>query len=405
MNERSPSRRWVYATAVLCLALAGAAVLLLTGGHAGRNGKTGKTASYRRNLMAGGLSTYHGPAAAVPEFYVVIAYTGTPGQSGTNRAEVRRTGSGAVTAALPPLPVGWYLGAGVSASTSNREFFVKAATTARCSAGSVTRFYRFFITGTGQISGFGPVGPEIRGLVGQFSASPDGSRMAFTTQACGIGPGGANAQQPAIEVMALSTGDIVTWRNTVTTATPGRVAGQPGPLSWTADGAVLAVDYHWRQSDGPQYFGVLGLDAKGSGGSLQAHSRVLLSQGGDCGTCVYKALIDPAGTALTAVAMQQLPASKQADEYREWVISIPLVTSRTGSSILFTATRSECGADPVLYGGGSAGNWILESGVQLGWVGQGHLISLSPGTGLLLRTSDGGCSLLQSGPLVAGIAW
>jgi hypothetical protein len=398
----------VYAP-IACLGLAGISALLIVAFHAGHGGAPrlggGSRVAGRdvQDAAHGGSPIYNGATAGNPGFYVVIAYAGTPRGRGAYLAEVRRAGSGAVTAILPPLPSGWHLGAGVSASTDPREFFVRA-TTAGCSAASASSFFRFGVNGAGQISGFGPVGPQVHAFVSQFSVSPNASRIAFTTGDCGVGPNGANAQQAAVHVMTLSSGRVVTWWNDPASGAPVGAVAAAGPMSWTQNGRMLAVEYQWIQGDPPYYLRVLGINADSPGGPIQAHARVLLSQGANCGTCVYQALIDPSGTALTVTAMRQLSKGKPFAEYQQSVLTMALTAHRS-ASVLFTSTRSGCGVAPILYAAGSDQSWILQSGVQLGTISGGRLVPLPPGTGWQLHLGRNGCSLVRSGPLVTGIAW
>ena len=93
--------------------------------------------------------------------------------------------------------------------------------------------------------------------------------------------------------MNLTSGAVRSWHNTVSAATPARVTTQIGAMSWTADGRTLVADYLWQLPEGSPDLAVLGLDATSSGGSLQAHSHLLFSQGARCTVCVYTALTSP----------------------------------------------------------------------------------------------------------------
>jgi len=65
-------------------------------------------------------------------------------------------------------------------------------------------------------------------------------------------------------------------------------------LSW-ADSRTLIVTYVWAAANGgyPYDRGVLALDTSSAGGSLQAHSRLLTSDG-HCTDCLLEALAGPA---------------------------------------------------------------------------------------------------------------
>jgi len=131
---------------------------------------------------------------APPPFYVTVAMVtrggnGALGGNGAFTAEVRRTSDGAATATLPSLPAGWHLTPGVSAA-GDRTFFVAAVTVIPCTAPTRTRFYRLALTDAGGIGSFGPVGSAVSGVVSEFSAAPDGSRVAFTGASCAARRGG-----------------------------------------------------------------------------------------------------------------------------------------------------------------------------------------------------------------------
>ena len=118
---------------------------------------------------------------------------------------------------------------------------------------------------------------------------------------------------------------------------------------------------------------VLGLDTSGSGGSVQAHSRVLFSQGASCSMCVDEVLAGPDGSSLTAVALQ--PTAP----YRQWVLRISTATGRP-VSVLYTSLREpQQGIEdfPALFADGTGRYLALFSKPQTGWISHGTIVPLS----------------------------
>jgi hypothetical protein len=170
----------------------------------------------------------------------------------------------------------------------------------------------------------------------------------------------------------------------VSAATPARVTTQIGALSWTADGRTLVADYLWKLPEGSLDLAVLGLDATSSGGSLQAHSHLLFSQGARCTVCVYTALTSSDGSTLTAVAASSvppLPSRPGMPRYRLWVLQLSLATGQP-SGILYRSAASngaynDGGLVPVLSADGQAQHWLLwNDPEQFGWISGGKLVPL-----------------------------
>jgi len=169
----------------------------------------------------------------------------------------------------------------------------------------------------------------------------------------------------------------------VSAATPARVTTQIGAMSWTANGRTLVADYLWQPVEGSADLSVLGLDTTSSGGSLQAHSHLLFSQGDRCTVCLFTALISSDGSTLTAVALSPVPPSQshgsQASLYRESVLQLSLVTGQP-SGILYSSAPfagGYTGLVPVLSGDEQAQQWFLvEDPDQFGWVSGGKLVTL-----------------------------
>ena len=333
-----------------------------------------------------GVPSDPGTRTPPPTFYVTIVTMGlTRDGSELQTAQVRRTSDGQVTGTVPALPAGWTLGRSVSVTADDRTFTVAAATTTGCpsSTPTQTRFYQFNVTSTGHVTGLRAVGKTVTGeAVSEFAASPDGTKVAYAEQGC---PASASAALYAgvIHVMNLTSGAVRSWHNTVSAATPARVTTQIGALSWTANGRTLVADYQWKLAEGPADLAVLGLDATSSGGSLQAHSHLLFSQGDHCTVCVYTALTSADGSSLTAVAASSAPPQNHRTGvpwYRLWVLQLSLVTGQP-SGILYRSAASvgsyDVGLVPVLSADGQAQHWFLVlDPEQFGWISGGKLVPL-----------------------------
>lgn len=337
-----------------------------------------------------------------PAFYVSIV------SMGLNRAgnelltvQVRRTSDGQVTGTVPlsALPAGFSLEHGISVTADDRTFIVAAATTTACpsSTPTTTRFYRFDVTSTGRVTGLQPMGRLVTGdYVSEFAVSPDGTQVAYAEQGC---PTGASAMVDAgvIQIMNLASGAIRSWHNTASAATPARVTSEIGALSWTGNGRTLVASYEWKVTQAPADLAVLGLDATSSGGSLQAHSRVLFSQGDHCTVCVYTAVTSADGSTLTAVAGTSAPPQKSQPGtpwHRLYVLRLSLPTGLP-SGILYQSAPSLGPADdgglvPVLSADGQTQHWILVNDPSdFGWITGGQLVPLP----------------IKAGAGLVGIAW
>jgi hypothetical protein len=318
-----------------------------------------------------------------PPFYVTIVSMGPSRE----KAQVRRTSDGQVTGTVPALPAGWILGRSVSVTADDRTFTVAAATIAYCSPSTPaqTRFYQFSVTSTGLVTGLRAVGKPVAGeAVSEFVASPDGSKVAYAEQGCAAPASAASAASYAgvIHVMDLTSGAVRSWHNTVSAATPARVTTQIGAMSWTADGRTVVADYLWEPEEGSPDLAVLGLDVTSSGGSLQAHSHLLFSQGASCTVCVYTALISSDGSTLTAVAetpVPPLPSHPGQPWHRLLVLQLSLATGQP-SGILYRSAPSVGsyeGLMPVLSTDGQAQHWLLwNDPEQFGWISGGKLVPL-----------------------------
>jgi hypothetical protein len=326
-------------------------------------------------------------ARTPPPFYVSIVTTGLS-RDGRQlvTAQVRRTSDGQVTGTVPALPLGWTLGRSVSVTADDRTFTIAAGTTTFCPSSTATRtgFYQFSVTSTGHVTGLRAVGKTVTGeAVSEFAASPDGTEVAYAQQGCAA-PASAASYAGVIHVMNVTSGAVRSWHNTVSAASPARVTNQIGALSWTADGRTLVADYEWKLTEAPADLAVLGLDATSSGGSLQAHSHLLFSQGDHCAVCVYSALASSDGSALTAVAASSAPPPQGHHSggpwYRLWVLRLSLVTGRP-SGILYRSAAQDGtyndGLVPALSADGQKQHWfVVQDPEQFGWISGGKLVPL-----------------------------
>jgi hypothetical protein len=334
-----------------------------------------------------GVPSDPGTRTPPPPFYVTIVGMGLS-RDGRElmAAQVRRTSDGHVTATLPALPAGWILGRSVSVTSDDRTFTIAASTITVCqsSTATQTRFYQFTVTSTGHVIGLRAVGkPVVGDMVSEFAASPDGTKVAYAQQDCAA-PASAASYAGVIHVMNLASGAVRSWHNTVSAATPARVTTQIGALSWTASGRTLVADYQWKLTDAPGGLAVLGLDTTSSGGSLQAHSHLLFSQGDHCTVCVFTALTSSDGSTLTAAAAGSVPPQSshpRTPRHRLYVLQLSLATGQP-SGILYRSAASigpanEGGLVPVLSADGQGQHWFLiNNPEQFGWISGGKLVPL-----------------------------
>ena len=351
------ARAWLIPlTAAACIVAVTAASVFLTTNLA-------RTGNHTRSFPTAG------PGTALPRFYVTTDVAARQIQ-----LQVRRTSDGAVTSVVP-LPVGWSLTGGISATANDRTFFAAAFSAKRCSAAHETRFFRFVVNNQGRAGRLTLAGRPVTGIVGPIAASPDGSRIAFNAGNAsfagpGKGCGGQTAGGAAVRVIDLATGKIRTWQTPEMPPAPAGTSVTPGAVSWMADGRTLAVSYVWPAStSGPQLsVAVAALDTTSGGGSLQAHSRVLWSQPQKCVFCVEEALISPDGKSLTATANQQT-----AHGYRDALLRITLPSGRY--RVLYKSPAAT-NSPPTITQDGSGQHVIFVSGSQVGWISTGKLVSL-----------------------------
>jgi hypothetical protein len=334
-----------------------------------------------------GVPSAPGTRTPPPPFYVTIVSMGLS-RDGRElmKAQVRRTSDGKLTGTVPALPAGWILGRSISVTADDRTFTVAAETPTVCpsSTATQTRFYQFNVTSTGRVTGLRAVGKPVTGEpVSEFAASPDGTKVAYAEQGCAA-PISAALNSGVIHVMNLTSGAVRSWHNTVSAAAPARVTTQIGAMSWTANGRTLVADYLWKLPEGSLDLAVLGLDTTSSGGSLQAHSHLLFSQGARCTVCVYTAVISSGGSTLIAAAATSAPPSQShpgIPRYRLSVLQLSLAAGQP-SGILYRSAASDGsyndgGLVPVLSADGQAQHWLLWNDPEhFGWISGGKLVPL-----------------------------
>jgi hypothetical protein len=380
------ARAWLIPlAAAACVVAVIAASLLITAKFA-RTSSSASQPEYPAASTCEPLPAAAPGTAALPRFYVTTNVAAHQIQ-----LQVRRTSDCAITAVVP-LPAGWLLTGGISATADDRTFFAPAFSAKTCpdQPGAIalphatqTRFFRFAVNDQGRAGRLTMVGPPVSGIVGSVAVSPDGSRIAFNAADGNfVGPGGVcgggQAEGAAISVVDLTSGKIRTWQTPEMPPAPAGTSVTPGAVSWLADGRTLAVSYVWPTSQtGPQLsMAVAALDTDSDGGSLQAHSHVLWSQPKKCVFCVQEAMISPGGKSLTAIATQQT-----AQGGRNVLVQISLPSGRY--RVLFEAPAGQNSTSATFTQDGSGQHVIVVSGSQAGWIRAGKLLSLqAPGSAL-----------------------
>lgn len=174
------------------------------------------------------------------------------------------------------------------------------------------RFLEFSVTGTGTPTGPPQAGVRATGMIGSLTASPDGTRLAYTT-VCSTpaNPGPVWV----LHVMDLASGAVSSWTSAAAAAgTADMAEAGDDALAWTADGRSLSFAYQWMPSQAYfQDMAVVVVNTDSGSGTLQAYSRLVWHQDSHCapGPCVFDAWISPDGTGLTAEALRGVNAQRR----------------------------------------------------------------------------------------------
>ncbi len=328
--------------------------------------------AHSRRLPAGTVPLSAAPrfaGAAVPAYYVALE----PGplSAASTRAVVRATATGAALATMrPPRP--YYEFTAVTAAADDRTFVLAA----QQETSPPTQVH-----GKGRQGGTAParlfllrLDPAHRtarltalpisagnGSLSGVALSPDGSRLAVAV-GLGLGP----PQEQGIRVITLRTGLVRTWtwrapRNNYL----GYLVLGANPLSWTADGRMLAFEViiSLPQRGAHPELAVRLLDTTAPGRSLQSSRVVARFSSANTGD----AMITPDGTRIVVPSVTH--TSRAFTEY----------STATGQRVAILGRRpylhANDGGWPVIY-------WASPSG--------GTLIVYDAGPGSKLLTRNGG---------------
>jgi hypothetical protein len=269
---------------------------------------------------------------SVPPYYVAIA--GQP--DSPEHAVIQASATGAVLATVkPPRPYGSFTL--VSGAADDRTFILAAQrwwpTTSGTGAPAAQNrdnttavvFFRLRFdprTGTTQLTRLSRVaGPQAEQLAG-IGVSPDGSRLALALHTA------------EIKVVTLATGSSRRWVWPGTTPSGGTWVGnaKPGgqPLSWTADGRILAFQF-WTQSGGITQVRLL--DTASPGGSLRATRAAVsfVGHGRPKTGPIGNSIITPDGTKIVTVASRTRGGRSGVMEFSVRT-GQPVVPSPTGNT-------------------------------------------------------------------------
>ena len=219
-----------------------------------------------------------GGLAALPHYYVALAYTGSEQccelgkpYSPVTQAVVRVTTTGQAVATIkPPHPYGTFVA--VSAAADDRTFVLAAQPRERLTLSGhlpVTKFFLLQISpgrhdpaSRARLTPL-PI-PVVPSGLSDFAVSPDGTRLAVVL-------GGVPGEGPDLDVVNLATGASRTW-SALSGIGNGKAYNQES-LSWGADNRTLAFLYAGGPGRGAG--GVRLLDTARPGGELLASSRLV----------------------------------------------------------------------------------------------------------------------------------
>ena len=325
-GRRNDRRRWLQAMTPLAAAAAVAAVVIAS-----------LTLTRGVHTSSGGAQSPARPVAlhGAPRYYAALANTASPSQ-----AVIGDTATGAVIATVkPPKPYGTF--DFVSGAADDRTFVLAAqrwwpitsgprglAAQNRDNAASVVYFRLRFdpATGAARLTRLYRLPLLESTEVAGIGLSPDGTRLALALRSLTVGrsrpgsngpgsPGEPGGHGPGIQVWTLATGASRGWV-WPGASWVGNVKPLGQPLSWTADGRMLAFQ-GWHGNDAQ----VRLLDTAAPGTDLR--SGRLIARFSDSGPLALggtNSLITPDGNALVAATAryQQHPVRSelQISEFR-----------------------------------------------------------------------------------------
>jgi hypothetical protein len=386
-RARWNQRRWLRAMVPLAAAAAVAAVVIAS-------------LTLTRGMPAplGSAQSPAGPVAlhGIPRYYLALTSTAPPSQ-----AVIRDTATGKiVTIVKPPRPYGTF--DFVSGAADDRTFVLAAQRWWPIASGtrgvtaqqrndttSVVYFRLRFDPATGQarltqLQRLPLLGStEMAGI----GLSPDGTRLALILRSLTVGrtrpgrngpgsPGEPGGHGPGIQVYTLATGASRGWVWPGTAGTwVGNAKPDGQPLSWTADGRILAFQL-WTESGGVTQVRLL--DTTAPGDSLRAGRAAVSFVGhGQVKTGpIGNSIITPDGTKIVTVASRTRGGRSGVMEF----------SVRTGQPVIPPPAGSITSLGPwdVLWSDSSGRTLIVEaqsgpSGAPLAGVLRGGRFTPLPG--------------------------
>jgi hypothetical protein len=302
------------------------------------------------------------PRTTEPRYY----FEATRSRSGHLRDVVRSTATGAVTARLHcpgPDP-----NLRAVAAASHETFFMA------CHGMSGTRIYRFALTLSGRVTGFGLLtGGKLSGLHGDsLAASPNGAEVAIA-----ITPA-RSAPPTDILVINTRTGKHAIWH---AAHAPGGLGFEAQDLSFARNGRVLAV-FGWAfcLATAPPtckdpHQEMVAVNHAAAGGRL-ANGRVLLtlhSLTADGASWINDAFIRPDGaTAIAVVVFSRTAIGRSA------VLRVSAATGKP-SGVLFRGPGDvQITPDPSGRFVLAVESPLLRRDDRFGWIDHGKLALLGP---------------------------
>jgi len=190
---------------------------------------------------------------AMPSYFVQWVGNGPSG-----RIQVRSVSTGAVIATVlppkPPIADGVDI-EGVAAAPDDRTFYVEYGLISPNLTGRQIWIFSFSLTGSGSVTPQtmikgGPITNSLPGLQswGNLAVSPDGTKLALTTDSIDRVPGLSPAYSDKIIVIDLLTGQRTQWQGGLFRT--GKQFSIPD-LSWSADGRSLIFLGQWCDPPGP----------------------------------------------------------------------------------------------------------------------------------------------------------